>query len=137
MNTQLSAPAQQALNEFSACTSWEERSRLLLQWADYDKALINAERNDSNLVVGCASAVWLQGELIDGAWQFRIACTPNLLRGLLVLLLLRVNGLTHAELQQFDIGDWFAQLGLSRQLSPSRSNGLYRVLQRMQLLQNQ
>ncbi|MCZ7166773.1 SufE family protein [Salmonella enterica] len=29
---------------------------------------------------------------------------------------------------------WFNQLGLSRQLSPSRSNGLNAVLQRMQEL---
>jgi len=29
------------------------------------------------------------------------------------------------------MADWFARLGLSRQLSPSRSNGMNAVLQRM------
>jgi cysteine desulfuration protein SufE len=34
-------------------------------------------------------------------------------------------------LRQVDLPEWFNQLGLSRQLSPSRSNGLNAVLQRM------
>ncbi len=32
------------------------------------------------------------------------------------------------------MADWFASLGLSRQLSPSRSNGMNAVLQRMREL---
>jgi len=47
------------------------------------------------------------------------------------LLLARVNGLTAEQLREVDLADWFNQLGLSRQLSPSRSNGLNAVLQRM------
>jgi cysteine desulfuration protein SufE len=45
-----------------------------------------------------------------------------------------VNGLTGAELAKVDLLDWFTQLGLARQLSPSRSNGLQAVLQRMREL---
>ena len=52
-------------------------------------------------------------------------------RRLVALLLARVNGLSAVELQQVDLPDWFNQLGLGRQLSPSRSNGLNAVLQRM------
>ncbi|WP_412778786.1 SufE family protein [Pseudomonas ficuserectae] len=33
-----------------------------------------------------------------------------------------------------DLSDWFDQLGLGRQLSPSRSNGLNAVLQKMRQL---
>ena len=35
---------------------------------------------------------------------------------------------------QLDVAEWFGQLGLSRQLSPSRSNGMNAVLQRMRKL---
>jgi cysteine desulfuration protein SufE len=34
-------------------------------------------------------------------------------------------------LRQVDLPEWFNQLGLGRQLSQSRSNGLNAVLQRM------
>ncbi|HAQ26133.1 MAG TPA: Fe-S metabolism protein SufE, partial [Pseudomonas sp.] len=49
-------------------------------------------------------------------------------------LLVRVNGLDADELQQLDVVQWFEQLGLSRQLSPSRSNGMNAVLARMREL---
>ena len=62
-----------------------------------------------------------------GSWEQR----ARMIRGLVALLLARVNGLSADELQAVDLPDWFNQLGLSRQLSPSRSNGLNAVLQRM------
>ena len=42
--------------------------------------------------------------------------------------------LRDADLGEVDMADWFARLGLSRQLSPSRSNGMNAVLQRMREL---
>jgi len=78
--------------------------------------------------------VWLLGELRDGHWQFAASSDARLIRGLVALLLARVNGLSGEQLQQVDLPEWFNQLGLSRQLSPSRSNGLNAVLQRMREL---
>jgi len=54
-----------------------------------------------------------------------------MIRGLLALLLVRVEGLSATELSALDLPGWFQQLGLGRQLSPSRSNGLNAVLKRM------
>jgi cysteine desulfuration protein SufE len=78
--------------------------------------------------------VWLLAERDGAHWQFRASSDARLLRGLLALLLARVNGLAQAELAQLDLPDWFSQLGLARHLSPSRSNGLQAVLTRMQHL---
>lgn len=80
---------------------------------------------------GCESLVWLVAEQADGAWRFKAGSDARLLRGLLALLLVRVQGLTSDELLALDLRGWFSQLGLERQLSPSRSNGLHAVLQRM------
>ena len=86
---------------------------------------------DANLVQGCESLVWLVGRLQDGHWQFAASSEARMIRGLVALLLARVNGLSADQLQAVDLPGWFNQLGLSRQLSPSRSNGLNAVLQRM------
>ncbi len=130
----LPALASEALQAFSNCPGWEQRARLLLQWADRLPLLDEAQCNEDHRVHGCESKVWLSAELSDGGWQFRAASDARLLRGLLALLLLRVNGLPSAELHSLELSDWFTQLGLSRQLSPSRSNGLNAVLQRMREL---
>jgi cysteine desulfuration protein SufE len=123
--------ARTALETFNASLSWEQRARLLMQWGERLPAMTDEEKIDDHLVDGCESKVWLLGDVIDGHWQFRAASDARLIRGLVALLLTRVNGLSAQELQQVDLTDWFKQLGLSRQLSPSRSNGLNAVLQKM------
>ena len=130
----LPAEALTALETFQAATGWEQRARLLMQWGDRLPALSDVDKIDANRVHGCESQVWLIGTLQDGHWQFAASSDARLIRGLVALLLARVNGLSAAELQQVDLPDWFNQLGLARQLSPSRSNGLNAVLQRMREL---
>ena len=130
----LPAEAHVALDSFKQCAGWESRARLLMQWGQRLPALPETEKTDANLVQGCESLVWLVGELKDGHWQFAASTDARLIRGLVALLLTRVNGLTGEELKHVDLPAWFEQLGLSRQLSPSRSNGLNAVLQRMREL---
>ncbi|WP_434767858.1 SufE family protein [Pseudomonas triticicola] len=127
----LPAEAAEALQTFQNASGWEQRARLLMQFGDRLPALDDTEKCEANRVHGCESQVWLVGELHDDHWQFRASSDARMIRGLVALLLLRVNGLSAAELQQVDLPEWFNQLGLSRQLSPSRSNGLNAVLQRM------
>ncbi|WP_202210985.1 SufE family protein [Pseudomonas paraversuta] len=130
----LPADAQAALDSFEHCTGWEQRARLLMQWGQRLPELDLADKNEANRVHGCESQVWLLGELRDGHWQFAASSDARFIRGLVALLLARVNGLSGEQLQQVDLPEWFNQLGLSRQLSPSRSNGLNAVLQRMREL---
>ena len=126
--------AQTALDTFDISLGWEQRARLLMQWGDRLPTIADIEKTDEHLVDGCESKVWLLGEVIDGHWQFRAASDARLIRGLVALLLARVNGLSALDLQQVDLNDWFNQLWLGRQLSPSRSNGLNAVLQKMRQL---
>ena len=126
--------ARQALDAFAGQASWEQRARLLMQWGDKLEPLGEDERSEANRVHGCESLVWLVAEKRDGAWHFRASSDARLLRGLLALLLVRVQGLPGEELAQLDLAQWFSDLGLGRQLSPSRSNGLNAVLKRMQEL---
>ncbi|QSB19371.1 SufE family protein [Pseudomonas sp. 15A4] len=126
--------AQTALETFNGSLSWEQRARLLMQWGDRLPPMSDQEKTDERLVDGCESKVWLVGDVIDGHWQFRAASDARLIRGLVALLLARVNGLSSQALQEVDLVEWFTQLGLTRQLSPSRSNGLNAVLQKMRQL---
>ncbi|ELQ18890.1 putative post-transcriptional cysteine desulfuration regulatory protein [Pseudomonas fluorescens BRIP34879] len=129
--SQLPVDAVAALQAFQAVGSWEQRARMLMKWGERLPVLAEEDKVEANLVQGCESQVWLVGRLQDGHWQFAASSEARMIRGLVALLLARVNGLSMAELQAVDLSDWFNQLGLSRQLSPSRSNGLNAVLQRM------
>lgn len=130
----LPSPASEALQAFTALSGWEQRARLLMQWGERLQPLSDAERDETHRVHGCESNVWLVADPRDDHWHFRAYSDARLLRGLLALLLARVNGLSGAELDSVDLPGWFSQLGLERQLSPSRSNGLNAVLGRMREL---
>ena len=130
----LPADAQAALDSFEHCSGWEQRARLLMQWGQRLPELNDADKTEANRVHGCESLMWLVGEQVDVHWQFAASSEARLIRGLVALLLARVNGLSTQALQQVDLPEWFNQLGLSRQLSPSRSNGLNAVLVRMREL---
>ncbi|MFV3304113.1 SufE family protein [Pseudomonas sp. NY15181] len=130
----LPAAAGEALQAFTALQGWDQRARLLMQWGERLEPLGDTERSDEHRVHGCESNVWLVADPHGGHWHFRAYSDARLLRGLLALLLARVDGLPGSELAAIDLPDWFNQLGLGRQLSPSRSNGLNAVLKRMQEL---
>lgn len=127
----LPADAQAALERFDQARGWEQRARLLMQMGDQLPPLAEGEKSESNRVHGCESLVWLVAEQHDGQWRFKASSDARLLRGLLALLLVRVQGLDSGALAGLDLGEWFTRLGLERQLSPSRSNGLHAILQRM------
>lgn len=130
----LPAAASQALQAFAACPGWDQRARLQMHWGERFAPLSAEQCRNEHLVQGCASQVWLLGQQHEGPWYFQATSDARLLRGLLALLLARVNGLLSEELAAVDMLDWFSQLGLGRQLSPSRSNGMNAVLQSMRAI---
>lgn len=124
----LTANAEQVLHDFQQQAGWEQRARLLLHYANQLVPLAEHEKTTEHAVHGCQSAVWL---VLDQAnpLSCRISSDARLLRGLFAVLLVRINGLSPAQLSQVDIQAWFSQLGLEKQLSPSRANGLNAVYQ--------
>ena len=87
-----------------------------MQFGDRLPPLNDADKCDANRVHGCESQMWLVGALQDGHWQFAASSDARMIRGLVALLLLRVNGLT-AKVEQVDLPDGFSQWGCD-QLSP-------------------
>lgn len=127
----MSPQAQEALEVFTQAAGWEQRARLLMQWGERLEPLSDEQKVEANRVHGCESVVWLVAERQGEHWHFKAASDARMIRGLLALLLVRVKGLESQALRELDLNAWFEQLGLGRQLSPSRSNGLNAVLKRM------
>ena len=130
----LPADARVALQAFQAVGSWEQRARLLMQWGERLPALAAEDKVDANLVQGCESLVWLVGCLRDDHWQFAASSDARLIRGLVALLLARVNGLSAEALQGCVPRGWANPVGPSQKLSAVRSKGLNAVLQLMRQL---
>jgi len=77
-------------------------------------------------VKGCISQAWLVGERRDGRCYFRCDADSPLVRGLLVLLCDLYSDATPAEIVATE-PVLIEELGLARNLSPTRLNGLRSV----------
>ncbi len=84
------------------------------------------ERTDATRVQGCVSAVWLTGSLEEGRCRFRVAADSPLVLGLAALYCELYDDATPAEIVALE-PTLLEDLGLDRQLSPTRQNGLGNV----------
>ena len=126
--------AEKLLNTFQAANSWEERMRLLMQVGNTLEPVKEHEKITKNLLPSCESAVWIVSESHNQQWHIRAYSEGRLIRGLLAVLLARVNNLSSQAIQSINIEQWFEQLGLANQLSSSRRDGLYTLFKIIQSL---
>jgi len=84
------------------------------------------ERIDANLVRGCVSRVWLATGMEEGRCRFRIDADSPLVRGLVSLVCGIYDGATPGEVADEE-PIVLEELGILRNLSPTRQNGLASV----------
>jgi cysteine desulfuration protein SufE len=104
----------------------QERLSLVVDRARKRPPLPEAERTEAHRVKGCISQAWLVGERRDGRCYFRCDADSPLVRGLLVLLCDLYSDATPAEIVATEPA-LIEELGLARNLSPTRLNGLRSV----------
>jgi cysteine desulfuration protein SufE len=92
-----------------------------------------AERIDAHRVTGCISIVWLTGREEGGRWTFQADADSPVVRGLLLLLCEVYTGAETAAIAAC-ARDPLAELGLLRDLSPTRRNGLTSARERIRNL---
>ncbi len=92
-----------------------------------------ADRIDAHRVPGCVSVVWLTGREEAGRWIFRADADSPVVRGLLLLLCEVYSGADTTAIAGCG-RDPLAELGLLRDLSPTRRNGLTSARERIRNL---
>lgn len=119
----LAEKLQRSIEDFSAFDDAHERLSAVLDRAKRQPPLAAAERIDANRVRGCVSVVWLVAELREGRCYFRSDAESPVVRGLVGFLADFFSGAPLAEVAASPLEPLDA-LGLTRDLSPTRRNGL-------------
>lgn len=104
----------------------QERLAAVVDRARKRPPLPEAERTEENRVKGCISLAWVVGELRDDRCYFRSDADSPLVRGLLALLCDFYSDAPPAEIAATE-PTLFESLGLAKNLSPTRLNGLRSV----------
>jgi cysteine desulfurase/selenocysteine lyase len=92
-------------------------------------------RSDITLIQGCESHAWLDGARnAQGEFIFSCDSDAKVIRGLMVIILAAFQHKTSNQILAFDDQSYFSSLGLSQHLSPSRSNGVKAIIEKIKML---
>jgi cysteine desulfuration protein SufE len=128
------------IETFEALGDWEAQCDYLIDLGYEIPEFPESARIEANRVHGCQSNVWLITEIKPGdppVIEIQADSDSMIVRGLIAVLLLAYSGKTAREILETDIQQIFARLGLNRQLSSARRNGLAGMVQRIRLLAEQ
>ena len=125
------------LVSFEVLEDWEDRYRYLIDLGRKLPPYPESARTDAHKVRGCVSQVWLKPHFSDSnppKFFFEGDSDAFIVKGLVALMMILFNGKTSDEILKTDAKGVLETLGLSRHLSPMRTNGLYSMLNRIQEL---
>ncbi|MEE1098443.1 MAG: SufE family protein, partial [Alistipes sp.] len=84
------------------------------------------------LIQGCQSRVWVDAELKDGKVIFTADSDAIITKGIIALLIRVLSGRTPEEILNCELY-FIDRIGLSENLSPTRSNGLLSMIKQMRI----
>lgn len=126
---------QQQLPLLTQTSDWQSKYRMLMQLGKGVPAFTSELQRDEFLIAGCDSKAWLLHEYHQpsGRHYWAFDSEARIIKGLVLLALCQLNGLTNTELSQINFSQLFALPGVQQNLSPSRQNGLHAVLKTLSL----
>ena len=137
MNTGNAQPSQEiidAQNElvetFGLFGDWTERYQYIIDLGRGGAPFPDALKTEENRLHGCQSQVWIVSELRGDRLHYDATSDSSIVAGLIAMLLS-----VYSDRRPQDIvatpPDFVAELQLAEHLSPTRSNGLHAMIQRI------
>ena len=109
---------------------WMDRYQLLIDMGEEQTPLPAEEKNESNLIDGCQSRVWIVCNEQDGRLHFRAESDALIVKGIIALLIRVINDHTPQEILDAKL-HFIDDIGLREHLSPTRSNGLLAMIKQI------
>lgn len=116
----------QLIEDLSFIEDRQERLAAVVDRARRRPPFPEASKTDAHRVAGCISQVWVTGELRGDALHFAFDADSPLVKGLVALLVDLYDGAAPADIVATE-PVLFETLGINRDLTPTRQNGLASV----------
>ena len=124
---------EEIIDEFSVFDEWLDKYEYLIGLAETLPAIDPAHRTEQYLIQGCQSRVWVDARLDDeGKVRFAADSDAIITKGIISLLIRVLDGRTPREILDTELY-FIDAIGLSANLSPTRSNGLSAMVKQMRL----
>lgn len=122
------------ISKLSSAKGWDSKYREIMLLGKNLGQFGLELKTESSLVSGCESAVWLHYTWQQDKLLLAISSDSKIVRGLLAIIFVKFNGKTKQEIEAVNTKSYFASLGLEQHLSPSRSNGINAIVEKIKSL---
>jgi len=120
------------VDEFSMFDDWMQRYEYIIELGK-NLPLINEEfKTDENVIKGCQSKVWLQGEMEGDKVVFTADSDAILTKGIIAILIRVFSNQSASDILNADMG-FIDEIGLKEHLSPTRANGLVSMIKQIKM----
>ena len=123
---------EEIIEEFAVFDDWLDKYDYLISLSDSLLAIAPEHRTEQYLIQGCQSRVWVDARCEEGKVWFSADSDAIITRGIIALLIRVLNGRTPREILDTELY-FIDAIGLSANLSPTRSNGLLAMIKQMRL----
>jgi cysteine desulfuration protein SufE len=121
------------IEEFNDIDDWMDRYAYIIDMGNQLEPMDDTYKTPDNLIEGCQSRAWLYASTDDAGRIHYLADSDALIvKGIISLLLKVLSNHTPDEILAADLY-FIDRIGLSENLSPTRSNGLLALLKQMKL----
>lgn len=118
------------VEEFALFSDWMEKYEYLIDLGKNMPLINEADKNDSTLIKGCQSRVWLSCREDGGTLSFKADSDAIITKGMISLLLRVFNGQKAEDILKADMS-FIDRIGLKENLSPTRANGLVSMIEKI------
>lgn len=120
------------IEEFEVFDEWLDKYEYLIELSDTLPAIDPQHRTDEYVIKGCQSRVWVDARMEDGKVFFSADSDAIITKGIIALLIRVLNGRTPQQILDTELY-FIDAIGLSENLSPTRSNGLLAMIKQMRM----
>lgn len=123
---------EEIVDEFSMFDDWMQRYEYIIELGKNLPLIKEEYKTDENLIKGCQSKVWLQGEKKDDKVVFTADSDAILTKGIIAILIRVFSNQTPKDIIDADMS-FIDEIGLKEHLSPTRANGLVSMIKNIKM----
>ncbi len=120
------------IDDFSMFDDWMEKYEYIIDLGKELPQLTDNQKDDTQIIEGCQSRVWLKSEYINNTMSFLADSDAIITKGIIALLIRVLNNETPENIASSDLF-FIDEIGLKDHLSPTRANGLLSMVKRMKM----
>ncbi|MFV5696897.1 SufE family protein [Flavobacterium sp. ZT3R17] len=123
---------EEIVDEFSMFDDWMERYEYIIELGKNLPLIKEEFKTENNLIKGCQSKVWLQGEKNDDKIVFTADSDAILTKGIIAILIRTFSNQKASDILEADMS-FIDEIGLKEHLSPTRANGLVSMIKNIKM----